>query len=97
MTILEKRSATRVKALRNLVDKGEYPVEYAIGKLDELNEKGLVTAKDYEETFDYFDEILNKPVEEIIEEPIEEIAQNNEEMDTNNIEENTKDESEVIE
>ena len=72
MTILEKRSATRVKALRNLVDKGEYPVEYAIGKLDELNEKGLVTAKDYEETFDYFDEILNKPVAEtVIEEPIE--------------------------
>lgn len=59
MSILERRSATRVKALRNLVDKGEYPVEYAIGKLDELNEKGLLTATDYEETFTYFEEILN--------------------------------------
>lgn len=60
MSILERRSATRVKALRKLVDKGEYPVEYAIGKLDELNEKGLLTAKDYEETFEYFEELLNK-------------------------------------
>lgn len=60
MSILERRSATRVKALRKLVDKGEYPVEYAIGKLDELNEKGLLTAKDYEETFTYFEELLNK-------------------------------------
>lgn len=59
MSILERRSATRVKALRNLVDKGEYPVEYAIGKLDDLNEKGLLTAKDYEETFTYFEELLN--------------------------------------
>ena len=60
MSILERRSATRVKALRKLVDKGEYPVEYAIGKLDELNEKGLLTANDYEETFEYFEELLNK-------------------------------------
>ena len=86
MTILEKRSATRVKALKNLVDKGEYPVEYAIVKLDELNEKGLVTAKDYEETFDYFDEILNRPIEAIIEEPVEDDTENN-----------TEQESEVIE
>ena len=71
MSILERRSATRVKALRNLVNKGEYPVEYAIVKLDDLNEKGLLTARDYEETFDYFDEILNRP-EEIIEDPVEE-------------------------
>ncbi len=84
MTILEKRSATRVKALKRLVDKGEYPVEYAIGKLDELNEKGLLTATDYEDTFDYFDEILNRKEneeEEIIEEntienePIQEEAE----------------------
>lgn len=38
MTIFERKSATRVKALKRLVDKGEYPVGYAILKLDELNE-----------------------------------------------------------
>ena len=77
MSILERRSATRVKALRNLVDKGEYPVEYAIGKLDELNEKGLLTAKDYEETFDYFDEILNGE-DELTEDTAENTAENTE-------------------
>ena len=75
MTILERRSATRVKALRKLVDKGEYPVEYAIGKLDDLNEKGLVTATDYEETFDYFEQILNQ-------EELEEEIGNDEQSDT---------------
>lgn len=83
MTILGKRSATRVKALKNLVDKGEYPVEYAIGKLDELNGKGLVTATDYEETFDYFDKILNKPVETVMEQFIEN-TENSTEQPTQN-------------
>jgi hypothetical protein len=40
MTILEKRSAIRIKALKTLVEKGEYSAEYAIVKLDELNSKG---------------------------------------------------------
>lgn len=78
MSILERRSATRVKALRKLVDKGEYPVEYAIGKLDELNEKGLLTANDYEETFEYFEELLNKEDEVDTEETAEETAENTE-------------------
>ena len=73
MSILERRSATRVKALRNLVDKGEYPVEYAIVKLDDLNEKGLLTANDYEETFTYFEEILN--AEDTVEESVEDSAE----------------------
>jgi len=73
MSILERRSATRVKALRNLVDKGEYPVEYALVKLDDLNEKGLLTANDYEETFTYFEEILN--AEDTVEESVEDSAE----------------------
>ena len=76
MSTLERRSATRVKALRKLVDKGEYPVEYAIGKLDDLNEKGLLTATDYEETFTYFEELLNA-----------EDTENNTENETENTEE----------
>ena len=85
MSILEKRSANRAKSLRNLVDKGEYPIEYAFMKLDELNAKGWLTAKDYDDTFDYFDEILNRP-EEIIEEPIQE--ENEEEYTEENIDNN---------
>lgn len=85
MSILERRSATRVKALKRLVDKGEYPVEYAIGKLDELNERGLLTATDYEETFNYFDEILNQEEVEKLDtemdstEQIEEVVESEEE------------------
>jgi len=78
MSILERRSATRVKALRKLVDKGEYPVEYAIGKLDELNEKGLLTANDYEETFTYFEELLNKEDEVDTEENTEQSVESEE-------------------
>lgn len=76
MTILEKRSATRVKALRRLVEKGEYSPEYALGKLDELNSKGLLTASDYEETFDWLAELMEQEevVDEVIEEPIEEVT-----------------------
>ena len=81
MSILERRSATRVKALRKLVDKEEYPVEYAIGKLDDLNEKGLLTATDYEETFNYFEELLN--AEEVIEEDI--IENNLEEIENEEV------------
>jgi hypothetical protein len=76
MSILERRSATRVKALKNLVDKGEYPVEYAIVKLDELNEKGLLTATDYEATFEYFENILN--AEDTEQNNTEEVAESEE-------------------
>jgi hypothetical protein len=77
MTILEKRSAIRIKALKTLVEKGEYSAEYAIVKLDELNSKGLITATDYEETFDYFADLMEKETisndDDIVEENISEI------------------------
>lgn len=80
MTIIERKSKIRVQALLKLVEKGEYSVEYALVKLDELNEKGYLTGSDYEETFDKIAEMLQKDepeevietVEEIIEQPVEE-------------------------
>ena len=57
MTIIERKSKIRVQALLKLVEKGEYSVEYALVKLDELNEKGYLTGSDYEETFDKIAEI----------------------------------------
>lgn len=79
MTILEKRSAVRVKALKKLVDKGEYTPEYAIGKLDELNSKGLITATDYEETFDYLANLMEEEIAEVevVEEDTQEEENNN--------------------
>ena len=80
MSILEDKSAIRVKALKGLVDKGQYPVEYAIDRLDEKNKQGLITATDYEETFTYFEELLNK--EELIEETEEDTAEQNDAEET---------------
>lgn len=60
MTIIERKSKIRVQALLKLVEKGEYSVEYALVKLDELNEKGYLTGSDYEETFDKIAEMLKK-------------------------------------
>lgn len=75
MTIFEKRSAARVKAIKKLVQKSEYSPEYALIRLDELNKWGLLVAKDYDETFDWLNELMEaedepEPVEEIGE-PIE--------------------------
>ena len=91
MTIIERKSKIRVQALLKLVEKGEYSVEYALVKLDELNEKGYLTGSDYEETFDKIAEMLQKdeevietveetnPIEdtEVIEEPIEQPQEKN--------------------
>ena len=78
MTIIERKSKIRVQALLKLVEKGEYSVEYALVKLDELNEKGYLTGSDYEETFDKIAEMLQKDEpKEVIdqsEEPEENIA-----------------------
>lgn len=91
MTIIERKSKIRVQALLKLVEKGEYSVEYALVKLDELNEKGYLTGSDYEETFYKIAEMLQKdeevietveetnPIEdtEVIEEPIEQPQEEN--------------------
>ena len=89
MTIIERKSKIRVQALLKLVEKGEYSVEYALVKLDELNEKGHLTGSDYEETFEKIAEMLQKdeevietveetnPIEDTVEEPIEQPLEEN--------------------
>lgn len=90
MTIIERKSKIRVQALLKLVEKGEYSVEYALVKLDELNEKGYLTGSDYEETFDKIAEILQK--DEPVKEPVEdtEVEENVEQTtEDNTVKENT--------
>lgn len=101
MTILEKRSKIRVQALIKLVDKKEYSPEYAIGKLDDLNSKGYIVENDYNETFDYLANLMEKeqlieteveqivedePIEQIDEQPTEEPIQNEEAVKSEEIE-----------
>lgn len=77
MTILEKRSNTRITALKRLIKKGEYSVEYAIDRLDALNLKGFLTANDYNETFEYLNNLMKEDIakEEVTEVETEEIIE----------------------
>lgn len=72
MTLLEKQSARKCKALKNLVDSGEYSPAYALEKLEEYFDKGKVIEKDYEPLADYLEELIDKPEEEPVEEFVEE-------------------------
>lgn len=101
MTIIERKSKIRVQALLKLVEKGEYSVEYALVKLDELNEKGYLTGSDYEETFDKIAEILQKDEPEEVTEIVEETStiedtEAQEETIEQLLEENTEDNTEVL-
>ena len=74
MTILEKRSKARIKALKRLVDKKEYSPEFALGRLDELNIQRLLVASDYDEMFDYLSELMEEEenAENVVEQGVEE-------------------------
>lgn len=71
MTIIEKQSARKKKAILYLIDNGEYSLGYALLKTEELYDAGKLTDDDYNELADYIEELLNK-VEEVIEESITE-------------------------
>lgn len=64
MTLLEKQSARKCKALRNMVDRGDYSPSYALEKLEEYFDKGKVIQSDYEVLAEYLEELIDTPVEE---------------------------------
>ena len=75
MTILEKKSLRKKKAIYSLVEKGEYSPGYALMLVEELSDNGKLTEEDYEELAEYLENLLNEleQQEEIIEEePTEE-------------------------
>lgn len=85
MTILEKKSERKKKAIINLVKSGEYSVGYALILAEELSDNGKLTNADYEELAEYLENLLDKEVqapEEIYEETstIEEIPEENAEI-----------------
>jgi len=67
MTLIEKKSERKKKAIMQLVKSGEYSIAYAIMLAEELNDNGKLIDKDYEELAEYLENLLN-PVEEILEE-----------------------------
>ena len=79
MTIKEKSSKRKCKALKALVESGEYSAAYALEQLEEFYDKGKVLEVDYEELAEWLEEIIDnppspepEPEEEFVEEPIEE-------------------------
>ena len=76
MTVIEKQSARKKKAILYLIDNGEYSLGYALLKVEELYDAGKLTEEDYDFLADYIEELLNKveeePTQEIIEDGGEE-------------------------
>lgn len=65
MTILEKKSERKKKALINLVEKGEYSVAFALMEAERLNDEGKLLDNDYEEVAEYLEGLLEPEVEEV--------------------------------
>jgi hypothetical protein len=74
MTILEKKSERKKKALINLVEKGEYSVAFALMEAERLNDEGKLLDNDYEEVAEYLESLL-EPVEEEAQDETQDEAQ----------------------
>lgn len=90
MTILEKKSERKKKAIMGMVQNGEMSIFYAISEAERLNDEGKLLDNDYEEVAEYLESLLESKIEEVIE---------NEQLDTevNSTEETEPVESEVSE
>lgn len=71
MTIIEKKSERKKKAIMGMVKNGEMSIVYALSETERLNDEGKLLDADYEELAEYLEELLN-PVEEPEEELYEE-------------------------
>lgn len=78
MTIIERSSKRKTKAIKNLLDKGEFSVGYALFIVEQLSDEGKLTDADYEELAEYLENLLNE-VEEVVEEPTDEEIEESEE------------------
>ena len=71
MTRIEKSSQRKCKALKNLVEHGEYSASYALLLLEEFYDKGKIVESDYNALSEYLEDLIDNPVEEeIVEEEI---------------------------
>lgn len=82
MTILEKKSERKKKAIMQLVESGEYSIAFAMMEAERLNDEGKLLDDDYEELAEWLESLLepeeepvveeNEITEEVAEEPVEE-------------------------
>jgi len=64
MTILEKKSERKKKAIMKLVQNGEYSIAYAMIEAERLNDEGKLLDNDYEELMEYLESLL-EPVDTV--------------------------------
>lgn len=76
MTIIEKKSERKKKAIMEMVKTGEYSVAYALIEAERLNDENKLLDKDYEELAEWLEALL--PVDEP-EPEVEETPENVEE------------------
>ena len=67
MTLIEKKSERKKKAIMLLVENGEYSIAYAMMLAEDLNDTGKLLDNDYEELMDWLEKKL-EPEEEVQEE-----------------------------
>ena len=86
MTILEKKSERKKKAIMQLVQSGEYSIAFAMMEAERLNDEGKLLDDDYEELAEWLEGLL----ETVEVDTGEETGINEEPTDTNvgTIEEN---------
>ena len=67
MSIIEKKSERKKKAIMKLVENGEYSIAYAMMLAEELNDNGKLLDNDYEELAEYLESFLTveKNTEEV--------------------------------
>ena len=84
MTLRELKSKRKARAIKYLVDNGEYSAPYGSMEAERLNDEGLILDEDYIPLANYLDELINRQIaqqqeqeqqEEIIEELPEEIEE----------------------
>lgn len=73
MTILERKSERKKKALIKLVETGEYTIAFALMEAERLNDEGKLLDNDYEEVAEYLEGLLEptEPTGETAEESAE--------------------------
>lgn len=71
MTILEKKSERKKKAIYYMVKSGEMSPAYALDYAEKLNDEGKLLDADYEELAEYLESLLEPVEEETDIEPVE--------------------------
>lgn len=81
MTIIERKSERKKKAIMMLVESNEYSIAYAMMLAEELNDQGKLLDNDYEELMEWLESLLDPQTLEQDEEMVEEVVEDDTNID----------------